>query len=295
MKKVLILGHRGYLGSNLISFLKENKITTFIHPKKIFFKKFSYFNKVDYIVNCIGENYDENKMHESNYLVIKKIVNKINSQKKKPTLLHISSCSVYGGLFTVPNIIITESSKTHPISFYSKTKIKADNYIKSFLRSNYYILRPSQILSNNMKSNNYNNLVYFVKRGFFFYINNKDSFRNYIHLNDLLEFIFLLIVKENKIKNKIFIISRFIPLFSIIKFIKKSYNLKKFDFVIPKKFVLILLFFFKFFFPIKKISLNYNSISGLSASAKIKSNVSLIKHFKFKFHIIHHYLKYVCK
>lgn len=293
MIKILVLGHKGYLGSNIVSFLKKKKINTVLYPKKFSFKKNFHLSNVDYIINCIGENYEENKMYNSNYLVVKMIVNKINLLKKKPILIHISSCSVYGALLTINNKIISKSTKTYATSFYSQTKLKADDYIKNFLQNDYYIIRPSQIISNNMKSNNYLNLIYFIKKGIFFYINNKKSRRNYIHLFDVLEFIHL-IIKKKVIKNNIYILSRSILLSSIINYVRKSYKLKQLDLVFPKKFVLAVFYIFKIF-GFKKSLVNNNSITGLSTNTIIKSNISTIKYYKFKFNIINHYLKDVCK
>ena len=108
-KNILILGANGLIGRFFFENLNKNyNVSGLSHKKtnnkKIFktnYKNFSkkiltIINQADFIINCIGESNNENKMKEININVLKNITSQIRNKKKYRTFVHLSTCGVYG-------------------------------------------------------------------------------------------------------------------------------------------------------------------------------------------------------
>ena len=138
MKKILLIGKRGFLGNSLKKFLDKKfklRFISFIEFKHI---KKSLIN-YDYIINTsinrnyINKKYDkkfDNDLQISNYL-----------KPKKNTLIFFSSRKVYKSKEN-----IKENGKLLPLSNYSKNKLKTESNLKKKLKSNLLILRISNII-----------------------------------------------------------------------------------------------------------------------------------------------------
>ena len=296
MKNILILGHSGYVGGNLkLFFQKKNfKVITLSNRSDKVLK--SNIKKVNIIINCVGENYNTSLMKNSNFSYVKKILKFINKHNKNIFLIHLSSCAVYGELFHNNINFVDENSETRPISLYAITKLSAELLIKKAYENkrikDFAIIRPSQIISEDMKSFTYLQLIKYVKKKLYFYISNVKAIRNYVHINDLVNFIYQISVNRGAFgKNKkLFIISRSIKLVALVNYIKNKLKIKSKQFIFPKFFIIFITNIIKFFYP--KFPLSVGIISGLSSSVIIKSN---IKNFKFNFHIFDQYIKFVTK
>jgi len=296
MKKILILGHGGYVGRNLKLFLKKKnfKVFTLSNRNNKFFK--SNIKKVNIIINCVGENYNTSLMKSSNFVYVKKILKFIKKYNKNIFLIHLSSCAVYGELFHNNINFVNANSETKPISLYAITKLNAEFLIKKAYENkgikDFVIIRPSQIISEDMKSFTYMQLIKYVKKNLFFYISNLKAVRNYVHINDLVNFIYQICNKRRAFgkNNKLFVISRSIKLIALVNYIKKKLKIKSKQLILPKFFIIFITNIIKFLYP--KFPLSVGIISGLSSSVIIKSN---IKNFKFNFNIFDHYIKSVIK
>lgn len=276
MKRILILGNKGFIGESLSDFFKKKKIK-FSTANKNNLKQKIYQSNL--IINCVGENFDKKKMFNSNYKFVKKIVNLIVKSNKKKTLVHISSCAVYGKFFHDNKYKkININTKTSPVSFYSITKLLADEYIISKMRlnnCNYIIIRPSQIVGKNMKAAGYINLVKFIKKKIFFYIQTKLAIRNYVSIEDFCNFILYII--KNKRRNYITIVSQNISLKNIVEYVQSKAKKKYSPLTLPKKPIILIQFFIKIFY--KGFPLTKGIIDGLSNLTKIETTC---KNFKFK-------------
>lgn len=156
MKKVLILGHKGYIGSYLVSNLNKNPYVPDLDP--ISFEIKTIDDKVDYnnfnlpdcdvIINCIGytghpnidaaENNKE-KCYDLNVTLPSKLVEYTSS--KGIHLVHLSSGCIFDQdnskfkISMVPHFTIGKipiDAQPNPKSFYAKTKMYAEFALKTY-------------------------------------------------------------------------------------------------------------------------------------------------------------------
>jgi len=150
MKKILILGSEGFLGSVLVPHLiKSGNIL--VGVDKCFFgknntpeKNFKLYQKdynqlakkffadFDFIIDLVNISNDPaselNKKFTNitNYLNKLRLYKKIQNNNKIQRYIYMSSCSVYGN----NKNLISEKSKPKPISLYSKLCLKYEKFLK---------------------------------------------------------------------------------------------------------------------------------------------------------------------
>ena len=162
MKKILILGSEGFLGSVLVPYLLKEKRFHITGVDKCFFgvnnKKsvnFKFFKKdynllpkkffenFDIIVDLVNISNDPaselNKKftYQTNFLNKQKLYKKLKNLKNLSRYIYMSSCSVYGN----NSNLISEKSKPKPISLYSKLCLKYEEYLKKKKIIPYTIMR----------------------------------------------------------------------------------------------------------------------------------------------------------
>tara|TARA_B100000902_G_C27315235_1_gene920885 strand:+ start:1467 stop:2450 length:984 start_codon:yes stop_codon:yes gene_type:complete len=153
MKKILIIGGGGYIGSAIIPYLKKKKynitiIDNFIYNHKKFFKRIQKKNSSSLIekdmkhVKSLNKEFDHviilaglvgdpitkkytKLSRKINFVLIKKMIELFNSKKTK--LIFVSTCSNYG--FIRGNIKAKENHKLNPLSYYAKDKIKIEKFL----------------------------------------------------------------------------------------------------------------------------------------------------------------------
>ena len=138
MKRVLIIGKRGFISWHLYRYLKKK-----IYTKKISFRELNKFqNKLDnfdFIINfSINKNYISKKYKEKfdNDLKISKCIN-----NPKTIYCFMSTRKVYPSKAN-----LKEKSKLSPKSQYSKNKLISEKKISKKLKKNFLILRVSNII-----------------------------------------------------------------------------------------------------------------------------------------------------
>ena len=165
MKKLIVTGGNGFIGSNLIQFLLKKKYFVInidknkyskgsfllkklknknykfykmdINNKKILniFKKY----KPNAIFNLAAETHVDRSIDSpkdfisSNILGTFNILEQIRNYKNKIRMIHISTDEVYGDL--KKNLRSDEKSQYQPSSPYSASKASADHLIKSYART----------------------------------------------------------------------------------------------------------------------------------------------------------------
>ncbi len=259
---ILILGSSGKYGNKLLEHFetcKSKNLYIDLLVRKITHKRLGFntivfdFNKKNYdelniekydiIINCIGEINNESLMEDSHLKLVQKFLSLFTKKKKTINWLQISSVGVYGPQENFFNERkLDENSSTKPTRAYEFYKLKAEELITDYAKNNtkfkYIILRPSQIIGQGIENKSIENLVKITKFGLFFYINDKNSVRNYVHHIDLSRAIYQVI--NNNFDNNIYIVNVNILLKNIISCIptKNYFNFSKF--IIPYRYAVLI-------------------------------------------------------
>lgn len=176
MKKILIVGKKGFIGNSLYKYLKK-----YFDVKLVDFRTFTKTKKINnfnYIINCsINKNYAFKK-YDKKYDFDLKICNKIKSYDIKQIFL--STRKIYENRAN-----IKETSKKLPSCNYSKNKLISEKKLKKILKNKILILRISNIIGQKSKikyrkiHNTFQDVFFKnVKNGIIF--DNKKAFKDFL-------------------------------------------------------------------------------------------------------------------
>ena len=209
-----IFGHSGFLGSNLVKYLSKYKF--FLPPKK----KFIFKKNLGHVIYCIGsDNWKKDTFNSFNanlgYIPI------ILEKNKFKSFTFISSCRIYNNSVLSNENSLFEFNPNDPDEFYNLKKVLAENYLFAS-RKKIKIVRISNIIGYSPKSP----LVFpmFIKDAInkkkIFISINKNSTKDFIHIQDVVRLIFKVITSG---KEKVYNIAngKNIKLIDLAKKIKK--------------------------------------------------------------------------
>lgn len=197
--KVFITGSTGFVGQNLISSLKKDDVCL-LDRNQLSNITIRELETADSIIHLAGKAHDLKKTsspdeyYAVNFELTKKLYNAfLKSDAKK--FIFISSVKACADSV---NGILSEDDVPHPKTHYGKSKLMAEEYIKSQLLpegKSYYILRPCMIHGPGNKGNL--NLLYkFVEKGIPYPLAAFENKRSFLSVENLCFVIKSLLVKD---------------------------------------------------------------------------------------------------
>jgi len=141
MKKILIIGKKSFIGSNLFNLLKKNFFIKNVSFEVAIKKKKNYFSEFSHIINTsIHTNYIKEK-YDKKYDLDLKFIKKFKTIKFK--YIFLNSRKIY---FQKENI--KETDRLLPKDNYAKNKLITENFLKAKLDDKLISLRTSNIIGN---------------------------------------------------------------------------------------------------------------------------------------------------
>ena len=193
MKKVLIIGKRGFIGRSLNKYLKLKYKVKLISFKDVL--NYNQINKFNFVINSsINKNYITKK-YNKNFDNDLKIAGRIKN--RKTNYIFLSSRKVYKAK---PNI--TEKTKPSPKSNYSKNKLMTEKILRKRFKNNLIILRISNIIGDKLKFGKNLHKTFIdifyekAKKGIIY--DNKKNYKDFISIQKFCEIINMIILKDLK-------------------------------------------------------------------------------------------------
>lgn len=188
---------------------------------------------VDVVINCMGETRVEDQMYDLHVKGTRKLINSFISysknSNKKIHFIQLSSVGAYGmaSRSKGESIRVDEQCIPFPVGQYEVSKTIADELVISSCSPDstmcFTILRPSNVVGEEMSNQSFYQLASMVKRGIFFYIGKPESVANYIHVKDLVRAVLVCTDKECA-KGKIYIVSNDCTLRALVNAIAGYYK-----------------------------------------------------------------------
>ncbi len=219
--KILITGANGFVGSNLISKLKnEYEVSALVRKKSkvdLIYRKTniirSDYSKADLknilkdfeiVIHLAGATKGKNwnSFYQANYVLTDKISQIAEECDSVKQFIFISSQAAAG--LSNNKIPKREIDESNPITFYGKSKLMAENaVIKNCKKTNYTILRPASVYGPGDKDF----LIYFklVKLGLVTTIWKREQYLSLIYVEDLVKAIQISVANKNAFNQKFFI------------------------------------------------------------------------------------------
>ncbi len=305
--KIFVTGSNGFIGSNLIKYLKKKNFEIYGCDNKnlkenskfiksdFFSKKTINFiknNNIDFIIHLAATTEIKNNQKNSikcinnNFIKTKNFLKELKNKKIKiKKFIFASSAAVYG-LSSKKKLI--ETSTKNPISAYGKSKLMAERFINKnafFNIGSIFLLRFFNVTGGNMMLNKkktfFNNLYNsYVKKNFFYIYGNdhctKDGtpVRDFIDIKKISLIIEKIIIKPSQNKVHTFNIGSGIgiSLLEVIKYLLKKKIKIKYSY--KKKKIGDISYSIsnnqKIIKYLKKIKLNFNFYSQIKKDFKIK-------------------------
>jgi len=309
MKKILITGASGFIGSFLVeeaikrnyevyagvrntsklTYLKDSRIRFFkadLADKVAIKSCLAKVGKFDFIIHNAGvtKSCDKNNFNKVNYQYTRNLVEALNETNTIPKkFIQISSLAAFGpgDGKTLKPISLTDTP--HPVSYYGKSKLKTEQYIKSLKDFPYLIFRPTGVYGPREKD--YYVMYKSINQGLETYINTSKQHISFIYVKDLSRLVIGAL--DSNITCKSYFVSdlKEYTSYEFNRLIKKILNKKTITLVFPGFLVKLIAFLNEkmscFLFG-KIPTLNTEKYKELSQINWLCDSSDLVKDFGFK-------------
>jgi len=309
MKKILITGASGFIGSFLVEealkqgfevyagiretsdlrYLKDSRIKYFISDladKYSIKHSLLEVGKFDYVIHNAGitKTCKKGDFEKVNYQYTKYLIEALYETNTIPQkFIQISSLAAYGPGDEKTLVPINITDTPHPISYYGKSKLKTEQYIKSLKDFPYLIFRPTGVYGPREKD--YYVMYKSIKQGLETYINTSKQQISFIYIKDLCKLVIGAL--DSNITGTSYFVSD-LNEYTSYEFnwlIKMKLNKKTIALTFPGFLVRILAFInekISCFFLGRIPTLNTEKFKEISQKNWLCNSSSLIKDFNFK-------------
>lgn len=230
MKRILIIGKKSFIGSNLKNYLSKNFQVDSLSFEKAFKKKNLFFDKYNYVINTSIHNFYIKKKYNKKFDLDTKFISKFDNLNFK--YIFLNSRKIY-----FPRQNISENSKLKPIDNYSKNKLITENFLKKKIRENLVSLRISNIIGKRIHNNHrtthrlfFDNFINYRKKKNKVFVAN--DFKDFISI-DQFNFVIKKIIQSNVVGIYNVSISKKIYISELIYWLDKKFH-KRIKFI-PSK------------------------------------------------------------
>lgn len=308
MKKILITGANGFIGSFLVeealkrnyevyAGIRKTSNTEYLTDPRIKFTELDFSDKgnldkqlsqlpcFDFVIHNAGTTkaFKKKDYFISNYQYTKNIIDVLISQKKViEKFIYMSSLAAYGPGDNLRLNFISSTDTPNPVTSYGKSKLESEKYLSSLPGFPHIIIRPTVVYGPREKDlftvfkliNN--NLELFV--GF------KKQQLTFIYVKDLVKAVFK--TMESTVINKGYFVSdgNVYDAQSLGNIIKKQLNKKTIRIYFPKKLVRVIAFFSEAskYLTRKQPVLNFDKVNELECVNWKCDAQPLIDEFNFR-------------
>jgi len=265
MRKILITGASGFIGSFLVEEAIKRNFEVFAgvrtsssriylkQPELVFFESnlndkyaikktlIDYKNKYgrfDYIIHNAGltKSCNTSDFEKVNVQLTKNLIEALSELNSIPDkFIYISSLAAYGPGDEHTLQAIKDTDVPKPNSLYGKSKLKAEQFIKSFKNIPYLIFRPTGVYG--PRERDFYVLFKTINQGLETFIGSSEQHISLIYIKDLVRLIFDAL--ESDTVNKSYFLSD-LKNYTALEFnaiIKQVLNKKTFRIVFPKQLV----------------------------------------------------------